>query len=170
MAQLIDLIVDGRVLLDVGVRLRDVGFGLVVVVVADKVADVVVGKEGLELARKLRRECLVVCNDERWALHALNDLCHRIGLARPRRAEQHLRRHAVFNAARKICNRLRLIAHRLKGCDDLERNLLLEDRCIEFRNHRHRTPSFALQKNHSVIISHSTCDENSAKRKSSVVS
>ena len=150
MAQLIDLIVDGRVLLDVGVRLRDVRLGLVVVVVADKVTDVVIGKEGLELARKLCREGLVVRDDERRALHAFDDLCHRIGLARPRRTEQHLRRHPVLNAARKIRNRLRLIAHRLEGRGDLERNLLLEDRRIEFRNHRHSLPSFVLQK---VVLS-----------------
>ena len=143
MAQFIDLIVDGCVLLDVGVRLRDVGFGLIVVVVADKVADVVVWKEGLELACELCCERLVMCNDERRTLHAFDDLCHRIGLARARRTEENLRRHPVLNAARDICNRLRLVAHRRERRDDLERNLLLEDRRIEFWNHRHRLSSSA---------------------------
>jgi hypothetical protein len=43
-AQAVDLVVDRGVLLDVGVRCRDVGLGLVVVVVADEVLDGVVGK------------------------------------------------------------------------------------------------------------------------------
>ena len=166
--QLINLVVDGSILLDVGVRLGNVGFGLVVVVVADEVADVIVGKERLELTRQLRREGLVVCDDERWTLHALDDLCHRIGLARARRTEQYLRRHPVLDAARKIRNRLRLVAHRLKRCNDLERDLLLKDRRIEFWNHRHRAPSLSLLKSHSVIIAHSTCDGNSRTQKSTL--
>jgi len=40
----LDLLVDRRVLLDVGVGLRDVGLGLVVVVVGDEVLDRVLGK------------------------------------------------------------------------------------------------------------------------------
>ena len=46
--QLLDLLVDLGVLLDVGVRARDVGLGLVVIVVADG-TDGVVGKELPEL-------------------------------------------------------------------------------------------------------------------------
>jgi hypothetical protein len=44
-AQPVDLVVDRGVLLDVGVARRDVGLGLVVVVVADEVLDGVVGEE-----------------------------------------------------------------------------------------------------------------------------
>ena len=47
MAEPIDLVVDRRVLLDVGVRRGHVGLGLVVVVVADEVLDPVVGKNSL---------------------------------------------------------------------------------------------------------------------------
>ena len=81
-------------------------------------------------------------DDERRTLHALNDLCHRVGLARARRAEQHLRRLPVLNAARKIGDRMRLIPHRLKGRNNLERDLLPQIRRIEFWNRRHHTPSF----------------------------
>ena len=45
MPQSVDVVVPGRVLLDVEVSLRDVGLGLVVVVVGDEVLDGVVGEE-----------------------------------------------------------------------------------------------------------------------------
>ena len=145
MAQFVDLIVDGGILLDVGIRLRNVCLRLIVVIVADKVADVVVGEKGFELARKLRGERLVVRDDEGRPLHALDDLCHRICLARSRRTEENLRGHPVLNTAREVCDCLRLIAHRRKGCSDLERSLPRKTLRIEFRNHRHHFPSSSTQ-------------------------
>ncbi len=53
--QAVDLLVDRGVLLDVDVALRDVGFGLVVVVIADEIVDGVVRKELLELACRAGR-------------------------------------------------------------------------------------------------------------------
>ena len=50
MAHAVDLLVDLRVLLDIGVGARHIGFGLVVVVVADEVFHRVVGEEALHLA------------------------------------------------------------------------------------------------------------------------
>jgi hypothetical protein len=52
-SQPLDLVVDRRVLLDIGVGRRDVGLGLVVVVIADEVLDRVVRKEPLELVAEL---------------------------------------------------------------------------------------------------------------------
>ncbi len=66
-AQPVDLVVDRRVLLDVEVLGRDVRLGLVVVVVADEVLDGVVREELPELVAELRREGLVVGDDERRA-------------------------------------------------------------------------------------------------------
>ena len=54
-AQLVDLLVDVRVLGDVGVGARDVRLGLVVVVVGDEVLDGVLGEELLELASRAGR-------------------------------------------------------------------------------------------------------------------
>ena len=161
-AQLIDLIVDRRILFNVGIRLGDVRLGLIEVVVADKVADVVVGEKRLELARELCGEGLVVRDDEGRTLNALDDLCHRVGLARARGSEQHLCRHTVLDAAGKIGNRLRLIAHRFKWCDDLERDLPLELRCIKFWHHRHAFPSFT--KSYFFIISYPSRDAIKAQR------
>ena len=71
-AQPVDLVVDRRVLLDVGVARGDVGLGLVVVVVADEVLDPVLGEELLHLGGELRGEALVRREDQRRALHRLD--------------------------------------------------------------------------------------------------
>ena len=88
--QPVDLLVDRGVFLDVDVALRDVGLGLVVVVIADEVVDGVVRKELLELAVKLGGQRLVVRHDQRGPLHGLDDVGHREGLARAGHAHQHL--------------------------------------------------------------------------------
>ena len=68
--QPLDLVVDRGVLLDVGVRLRDVRLGLVVVVVRDEVLDGVVGQQLAELVGELRGERLVRAPSPGWAAAA----------------------------------------------------------------------------------------------------
>ncbi len=85
-----DVVVPGRVLLDVEVGLRHVRLGLVVVVVGDEVLDGVVGEELPELVAELRRERLVVRDHERGPLQLLDDPRHRRRLAGAGRAEQRL--------------------------------------------------------------------------------
>ena len=89
-AQPVDLLVDLRVLLDVGVGARKVGFGLVVVVVADEVLDRVVREELLELAVELGGQRLVVRHHQRRAVDSLDDLGHDVGLAGAGRAQKRL--------------------------------------------------------------------------------
>ena len=89
-AHAVDLLVDRAVLLDVGVGARDVGLGLVVVVVGDEVLDRVVREEALELAVELGGQGLVGRQDQRRALRRLDHLGHGEGLARAGDAEQHL--------------------------------------------------------------------------------
>ena len=59
-AEFVELIVDRRLFFNVEVAGRDVGFGLVVVVVGNEVLDGVVGEELFEFVVKLGRERLVV--------------------------------------------------------------------------------------------------------------
>ena len=94
MAQLVDLVVDARVLLDEGVGRGDVRLGLVVVVVGDEVADRVFGEQALELVVELRGERLVRRHHQRRPVHLRDHVGHREGLARAGDAEQHLMRHA----------------------------------------------------------------------------
>ena len=64
MAQLINLIVDGRVLLNVSVCGRDIGLGLVVVVVGDKILHRVLREELLKLTVELCCKGFIVGNNE----------------------------------------------------------------------------------------------------------
>ena len=119
-AQLVDLLVDGRVLLDVGVRAGDVGLGLIVVVIADEILHRVFGEEGLELPVELGGQRLVVGQDEGRALHGLNDVGDREGLARAGHAEKHLVPGAFRDARHEAFDGLRLIAPGLELGDHFE--------------------------------------------------
>ena len=87
--QPLDLLVDRRVLLDVGIALRDVRLGLVVVVVRDEVLDRVVRQQVLELGRQLGGEGLVGRQYQGRPLQLLDQPCRRRALSGAGRAEQH---------------------------------------------------------------------------------
>ncbi len=110
----VDLFVDRGFLLDIGVRARHIGFGLVVVIVGDEILDRIVRKEALELAIELRRKRLVRREDERRALRLLDHLGHGEGLARTRHAEKNLRAVLIFQPFRQIANGRRLVTGRLE--------------------------------------------------------
>ena len=87
-AQALNLVIDGGVLLDEGVRLRDVGLGLVVVVVGDEVLHRVVRQQLTELSGHLGGQGLVRLKDEGGALDLLDEPGGRRGLAGSRGAKQ----------------------------------------------------------------------------------
>lgn len=87
-AQPLDLLVDRGVLLDVGVRLRDVRLGLVVVVVRDEVFDRVVRQELAELVGQLGGQRLVRRHHQGGALELLDHPRGGGGLAGAGRAQQ----------------------------------------------------------------------------------
>ena len=116
----VDLLVDRGFLLDIGVRPRHIGLGLVVVVVGDEVLHRVLGEERLELAIELRRQRLVRREDQRRPLGLLDDLGHREGLARAGDAEQHLVALLAADAVHQLGDRGRLVALRLEGRDQPE--------------------------------------------------
>ncbi len=96
--QPLDLVVDRGVLLDVGVRLRDVRLGLVVVVVGDEVLDGVVGQQLAELVGQLGGERLVRRHDQRRPLQP----------ARPARRSSRTCRCRWRRAARRPCSPARI--------------------------------------------------------------
>ncbi len=83
MAQTVDFIVDGGIFFNIEVALWNVGFGLVVVVVTDKVLHGVVGQKLAKLVAQLSRQGLVVGNDQCRLLDLGNDVGHGKGLSRP---------------------------------------------------------------------------------------
>ncbi len=113
-AHAVDLLVDRGILLDIGVGARDIGFRLVVIVIADEILDRVVGKETPELAVELRRQRLVRRQDQSRALRLLDHLGHGEGLARAGDAEQHLGAVVAPHAFDQFLDRRRLIALRIE--------------------------------------------------------
>ncbi len=83
-AQPVDLVVDRAVLLDVRVGGREVGLGLVVVVVADEVLDPVLREQLPELGRELRGQRLVRREHQRGPLGLGDHVRDREALARNR--------------------------------------------------------------------------------------
>ena len=119
-AQAVDLVVDRGVLLDVEVLGRDVGLGLVVVVVGDEVLDRVVREELAELVAELGRQGLVVGDHQRRPLHRGDRRRHREGLAGAGGAEQGLEALVGLEPFGQAGDRLRLIRGRRVGGVELE--------------------------------------------------
>ena len=118
--QPVDLVVDHGLLGDVGIGGGDVRLGLVVVVEADEVFYRVVRKELAKLLEKLRRQGLVVRNDEGWHLHPLDDIRHGEGFARAGDAEEHLLPRPPADAVHELVDGLGLVPGGLVGGFDPE--------------------------------------------------
>ena len=114
MPQLFYLVVDGAVLLDVGIGGGNVSLRLVVVVIADKVLHGVLREKLLELAAKLRRQRFVVRQHQRGAVQPLDNVRHGKGLAAAGHALQGLHTVAGFYAFYQRVYCLRLVAGGLK--------------------------------------------------------
>ncbi|KAF5039376.1 hypothetical protein DSECCO2_544600 [anaerobic digester metagenome] len=111
---LLDLGVDLGVFLDVKVALRDVGLGLVVVVVGDEVLHPVIGEERLELVVELGGKRLVVGYDECGLLDLLDDVCYRERLPRARDPEEGLVPLVAGKAVAEFPDRVGLRSGRLE--------------------------------------------------------
>ena len=119
-AELVDLTVDGQVLLDVGIRRRDVGLGLVVVVVGHVVLHGVLREEALELAVELGGQRLVVAQDERGLVDVGDDVGDGEGLSRAGDTEQRLGRQALADTVGELADSFGLVARRLVVGGELE--------------------------------------------------
>ena len=89
-SEAVDLLVDRGILLDEDVALRNVGLGLVVVVVADEVVDGVVWEEVAKLGVELGSQRLVVGEHERRPADLRDHVGHRERLAGAGHTHQHL--------------------------------------------------------------------------------
>ena len=118
--KLVELVVDGGFFFDIDVARRDIGFGLVVIVIADEVLDGVAGEEGSELVVELRGECLVVGQDQRGPSGLFDQLRHGEGFAGAGDAEQHLVLFAIEEAAEELLDGGGLIAARAVIDADME--------------------------------------------------
>ena len=117
----VDLVVDRRVLLDVGVGGREVRLGLVVVVVRDEVLDPVLREQLPELARELRRQALVGREHDRGPVDLRDHRRGGEGLPGTRDAEQGLEPVAPLDSPRQCLDGCRLVAGGRQVGDELER-------------------------------------------------
>jgi hypothetical protein len=111
-AHAVDLLVDGGFLLDIGIGARDVGLGLVIVVVGNEILDRIVREEALELGIELGGEGLVGREDQCRPLGLGDDLGGGEGLARARDAEQDLVGLAIVDAFHEFRDGGGLVASR----------------------------------------------------------
>ncbi len=119
-AELVDLVVAARVLLDVGVRAGQVGLGLVVVEVAHEVLDRVVREELPELGVELGGQGLVVGQDQGRLLVLGDRVGDRPGLARAGDAHQGLVPDALAQPVDQARDRGRLVTGRLEVGNEAE--------------------------------------------------
>ena len=105
----------------------NVGFRLVVVVIADEKFHGIVGKEGAELLPELTGQGFVVRQNERRSLRLLDDLRHGKGFAGACYAEQSLSLVAVFQAFTEFGDGLGLIACGLHVLTDLKPSDLFQE-------------------------------------------
>ena len=113
-AQTLDLIVDGGILFDVGVRLGDVRLRLVIVVIGNEIFHGVFREKLAEFRAQLRGERLVVRENQRGPIHVGDDICHGERLAGAGHAEQDLIAQAHVKPLRQLLDGLRLVAGGLK--------------------------------------------------------
>ena len=120
MSQTLDLIVDRAILRDVGIGVRDIRFGLIVIEVRDEILDRVIREELTKLGAELRGERLIVTENQRRLLYRLDDLGHRERLPAPGDAQERLRMQPLGHTSGKCLCRLRLVAGKRIGRDELK--------------------------------------------------
>ena len=91
MAQFINLVVYHRVLFDVDILTRDIRFGLIVIVIRDKILDCVFGEELAELRTELCGERFIVRKNKRRSVKARDYVRHGESFTRTGNAEKSLR-------------------------------------------------------------------------------
>ena len=115
MAQFIDLIVDGRIFFDIGIRSRYISFRLVKIVVGNEIFHCIVREEFLEFTAQLGSQRLVMGDDQGGFLHLLDHLGNGIGLARPRSPQQDLGMESFLHPSGQGIDGFRLVPGRSKG-------------------------------------------------------
>ena len=108
--ELLDVGVDGEVLLDIGVRRRNESLRLIVVVIGNEILHGVFGKELLELAVELGREGLVVAEDQRRTVQLGQHIGDGEGLSGTGDAQKRLGRVAPSQPFHELADGLGLVA------------------------------------------------------------
>ena len=138
MPQLIYFIIDGSILLYIGICRGNIGLWLIIIIIADKIAYIIIWEKSFELTGQLGGQSLVVGNHQGRPLHLLNQLGYGKGFACTSSSQQYLSLLTIFNTGRQCFYSLRLIPHRLKGSYHMKRRSLvfIKFYIIQLRQHR----------------------------------
>ena len=90
MAQAVNLLIHRAVFLNERIGARDIGFGLIIIIIRDEIFHRIIGEEALKFRIKLRREGFIRRHNQGRALGLLDDFSHSEGLTGTRHAEQNL--------------------------------------------------------------------------------
>ena len=115
MAQAVNFIIDGGILLNIGVGRGDIRLRLVIIVVGYEIFYRILGKKFAQLGAELCGQRFIVREHQRRALGLLDDVRHGERLARAGNAHQRLLGQTVVDALHQFGYRLRLIACHLVG-------------------------------------------------------
>ena len=118
--QLVYVIVDQGVFFDIGIGMGNVGFRLIVVIIADEVFHRIPGKKIAEFGIQLSRQGLVVSDDQGRYLDVRYDICHGEGLAGTGDPQEDLMRLGLQDAFRQFSDGLNLVALGLEGANQLK--------------------------------------------------
>ena len=109
-AQPVNFLVDGGVLLNVGIRMGNIGFRLVVIVVGNKILHHIFGEKLPEFRAELGRQRLVVGQHQGRPVDLGDDLGHGVGLTGAGNTQKGLLPQAPVHAVCQGLNGLRLVA------------------------------------------------------------
>ena len=118
--QALDFPVYAGILFDKRVRSRDIRLRLIIIEIAHKIFDRVVGKKTLEFGIELGRKRFVMRNNQGGFANVPDDIGHRECFARSCDAKQHLVLCACLQPFRQLCNRFGLISGWLIRGNELE--------------------------------------------------
>ena len=120
MAQPIQLAVHIGILFNISIRGRDIGFRLIIIVIADEKLHRVVGEKLPKFRAKLGGQRFIVGQHQGRSLHLLDDIGHSEGFARAGDAQQRLLRQAQLHSLGQFGDSLRLVAGGFIIADNLK--------------------------------------------------
>ena len=113
MAEFIDFIVYCTIFFNIGIRIGNVGFRLIIIVVGDKIFHRIFRKKFFEFRTKLCCQYFVMRQNQCRPIYFLDNICHSKCFSRARHPQKNLTGITAVKTFNERINCLRLIAGRL---------------------------------------------------------
>ena len=109
-AQTVDFLVDGGILLDISICVGDIGFRLIVIVIGNEIFYRIIREKFPKFGAKLRRQGLVMGQHQRRSVQFFNNRCHGEGFAGTGNTQKRLFPKTPVDTVYQSLNGLGLIA------------------------------------------------------------